>query len=58
MKKAIQIMTHEDVPFNKITDRIGLQSQSYFSRVFKREFGVTPSQFMQSLRKDVDANRQ
>jgi signal transduction histidine kinase/DNA-binding response OmpR family regulator/ligand-binding sensor domain-containing protein len=57
LKKAIQIMTHEDVPFNKIADRIGLQSQSYFSRVFKKEFGKTPSQFMQSLKKDVNSKR-
>jgi signal transduction histidine kinase/DNA-binding response OmpR family regulator/ligand-binding sensor domain-containing protein len=52
LKKAIQIMTHEDIPLNKVADRIGLQSHSYFSRVFKKEFGVSPSQFLDSLKKN------
>ena len=53
LKKAIQIMTHEDIPLNKVADRIGLQSHSYFSRVFKKEFGVSPSQFLDSLKKNT-----
>lgn len=52
LKKAIQIMTHEDVALNEVADRIGLQSSSYFSRAFKKEFGKSPSQFMQSLKKN------
>ncbi|WP_162842534.1 hybrid sensor histidine kinase/response regulator transcription factor [Mucilaginibacter pineti] len=50
LKKAIQIMTHEDVSLSEVADRIGLQSHSYFSRVFKKEFGKSPSQYMQSLK--------
>ncbi len=45
-------MTHEDVALNEVADRIGLQSSSYFSRAFKKEFGKSPSQFMQSLKKN------
>jgi DNA-binding response OmpR family regulator len=52
LKKAIQIMTHEDVALNEVADRIGLQSSSYFSRTFKKEFGKSPSQFMGTLKKD------
>ncbi len=52
LKKAIQIMTHEDVTMNEVADRIGLQSSSNFSRTFKREYGKSPLQFMQALKKD------
>jgi signal transduction histidine kinase/DNA-binding response OmpR family regulator/ligand-binding sensor domain-containing protein len=51
LKKAIQIMTHEDVAMNEVADRIGLQSNSNFSRTFKKEYGKSPLQFMQSLKK-------
>lgn len=52
LKKAIQIMTHEDVAMNEVAVRIGLQSSSDFSRVFKKEFGKSPLQFIQSLKRN------
>lgn len=51
LKKAIQIMTHEDIAINEVVDRIGLQSSSNFSRAFKKEYGKSPLQFLQSLKK-------
>jgi signal transduction histidine kinase/DNA-binding response OmpR family regulator/ligand-binding sensor domain-containing protein len=56
LKKAIQIMTHEDIALNKVVDRVGLQSSSNFSRVFKKEYGKSPLQFMQSLKKNQVPN--
>jgi signal transduction histidine kinase/DNA-binding response OmpR family regulator/ligand-binding sensor domain-containing protein len=53
LKKAIEIMTHEDVPMNEIALRIGMQSASNFSRSFKKEYGKSPLQFLQSLKKDT-----
>ncbi len=50
LKKAIQIMTHEDITMNEVADRIGLQSSSNFSRAFKREYGKSPLQFMQAIK--------
>ena len=50
LKKAVDIMLHEDVPFTEIMYRIGIQSQSYFTKAFKKEFGKTPSQFMQEMK--------
>ncbi|OOQ59757.1 hybrid sensor histidine kinase/response regulator transcription factor [Mucilaginibacter pedocola] len=52
LKKAIQIMTHEDVAMNEVADRIGLQSNSNFSRAFKKEYGKSPLQFMRSLKRE------
>jgi len=51
LKKAIQIMTHEDVSLTEVMTRIGIQTQSYFTKAFKKEFGKTPTQFMQEIKK-------
>ncbi|WP_161662365.1 response regulator [Pedobacter sp. V48] len=51
LKKAIQIMTHEDVAINEVVDRVGFQSSSNFSRTFKKEYGKSPLQFVQGLKK-------
>jgi signal transduction histidine kinase/DNA-binding response OmpR family regulator/ligand-binding sensor domain-containing protein len=50
IKKAIQIMTQEDVPLSVVAERIGLQSASYFSRVFRKAYGQSPSEFMQGIK--------
>jgi signal transduction histidine kinase/ligand-binding sensor domain-containing protein/DNA-binding response OmpR family regulator len=51
LKKAVQIMTHEDVTLTEVMMRIGIQTQSYFTKAFKKEFGKTPTQFMQDMRR-------
>lgn len=51
LKKAIQIMTHEDVLLTEVTYRVGFLDASYFSRVFKKEYGKTPTQFLQDIKK-------
>jgi ligand-binding sensor domain-containing protein/signal transduction histidine kinase/DNA-binding response OmpR family regulator len=51
LKKAVQIMTHEDVSLAEVMYRIGIQTQSYFTKAFKKEFNKTPTQFMQEIRK-------
>jgi ligand-binding sensor domain-containing protein/signal transduction histidine kinase/DNA-binding response OmpR family regulator len=51
LKKAVQIMTHEDVSLTEVMVRIGIQTQSYFTKAFKKEFGKTPTQFIQEIRK-------
>ncbi|WP_413671048.1 response regulator [Mucilaginibacter sp. Mucisp86] len=50
LKKAAHIMTNEDVTLNDVVYRIGLISNSYFSRAFKKEFGQSPSEFLKSLK--------
>jgi signal transduction histidine kinase/DNA-binding response OmpR family regulator/streptogramin lyase len=51
LKKAVQIMTHEDVSLTEVMARIGIQTQSYFTKAFKKEFGKTPTQFILEMRK-------
>ncbi len=51
LKKAVQIMTHEDSSITDVMYSVGIQTQSYFTKAFKKEFGKTPSQFLQELKK-------
>jgi signal transduction histidine kinase/ligand-binding sensor domain-containing protein/DNA-binding response OmpR family regulator len=51
LRKASQILTEEDVTINEVIFRVGIDSPSYFSRVFKKEFGVTPSEFIANNQK-------
>jgi signal transduction histidine kinase/DNA-binding response OmpR family regulator/ligand-binding sensor domain-containing protein len=52
LKRSIYIMTHEDITMSEVADRVGLQSSSNFSRAFKKEYGKSPMQFMQSFKKN------
>ncbi|TDH19996.1 hybrid sensor histidine kinase/response regulator [Segetibacter sp. 3557_3] len=51
LRKAMQIMTQEDVLITEVIYRVGMQTQSYFTKAFKKEFGKTPTQFLQELKK-------
>lgn len=51
LRKAAQIMTEEDVLISDVMYRVGMQTQSYFTKAFKKEYGKTPTQFLQELEK-------
>lgn len=49
LKKAIELLKD---PTNNITDvvySVGLTNKSYFSKIFKEKFGISPSQFVKEL---------
>ncbi|MEZ4905376.1 MAG: two-component regulator propeller domain-containing protein [Spirosomataceae bacterium] len=46
MKTAAKIMVSDDVSITEVMERVGIQSQSYFTKAFKREFGKTPTQYL------------
>lgn len=50
LNKAMYIMTHEDISISEVIFRVGIQTQSYFTKAFKKEFGKTPSQFLNDLK--------
>lgn len=50
LKKAAYIMTHEDILLTDVMYRVGIQTQSYFTKAFKKEFGKTPSQFLNEIK--------
>jgi len=49
LRRAIEIMTCEDVLLTEVMYRVGIQTQSYFTKAFKKEFGKTPSQFLNEM---------
>lgn len=50
-KKAAQLMTTENIPLSEVMYLVGIQTQSYFTKAFKNEFGKTPTQFLRDLKK-------
>ena len=54
LKKAAEILVSQDVTIQEAMDRVGIQSQSYFTKAFKKEFGKTPSRFIH----DYDADKE
>ena len=46
LKTASKIIVCEDVSITQVMERVGIQSQSYFTRAFKKEFGKTPTQYL------------
>ena len=51
LNKAVEIMTKQDVPLTDVMYSVGIQTQSYFTKAFKKKFGKTPSQFLKELHK-------
>ena len=47
--KAAEIMSTENISMVQVMYRIGFQSQSHFTKAFKKEFGKSPLQFVKSL---------
>lgn len=46
LRKAAQILIEENISVSQAMERIGIDNASYFSRIFKKEFGETPSDFV------------
>lgn len=50
LKKAAQILSSTDLNVIQVMDKVGIQSQSHFTKSFKKQFGVTPSEFVKNLK--------
>jgi len=51
LKKAAELMAQYDLKMYEVCEQVGYNSQSYFSRSFQKQFGLTPSEYMQKVRK-------
>ncbi|MCB9426384.1 MAG: helix-turn-helix transcriptional regulator [Flavobacteriales bacterium] len=47
MKKAVYLLDETDNTISEISNKVGYTYSQHFSKVFKKHFGVTPSQFRQ-----------
>lgn len=45
LRLAAKLIIENDISIVEAMDHIGIESQSYFTRVFKKEFGLTPAAF-------------
>lgn len=51
MKRAKEYMREGKYTFTQISDMLGFNSIHYFSKLFKKQFGVTPSEYSRSIKK-------
>ncbi len=49
IKRAKQLIREENLNFTQISDQLAFDNPQYFSRVFKRIVGMTPTEFKASL---------
>ena len=45
---ACYLLAHTDLPISEIFIKCGMESANYFSRVFKMEMGVSPTEYRNS----------
>jgi len=43
--KAAELLSSSSLNISEITEQLGIKSKSYFSKTFKKEFGITPQKF-------------
>lgn len=44
LSEAEVLIKNTDLTFSQISDKVGISSKSYFSKIFKDKYGLTPSQ--------------
>ena len=49
IEKACELLTHMDLKTYEVAQRVGYRDEKYFSRVFKKLKGVSPSQYRRKL---------
>jgi YesN/AraC family two-component response regulator len=54
IKRAKALIRENDLSFAQISDRLAFDNPQYFSRVFKRVTGMTPTEFKASLQRKED----
>lgn len=45
MKKAVELLSSTDLTILEISERVGFETQHYFSTVFKKTIGVSPNRY-------------
>jgi len=50
LRRAAQLLMNQSGSITQISFTVGFEDQSYFSKSFKKQFGVSPSEYLQSVR--------
>ena len=53
LEQAIRLLKNKENNISDVVYAIGLKNKSYFSKIFKNKFGVTPSEFVKQSRMEV-----
>lgn len=48
LKEAVSLIQNTDLSFSEISNRLGINSKSYFSKIVKEEYGMTPTEIRKS----------
>jgi AraC-like DNA-binding protein len=46
IEKAKDLLEHGNIKINEVASQVGFQEQNYFSRVFKKHSGISPTEFI------------
>ena len=49
LKKAVELLKDENLSIEQVSIMVGFRSHAYFSTCFKKQFGVTPKKYRESL---------
>ena len=52
LKKAAEMLAEGTYKIYEIADRVGFSSQSNFTRSFQKQFGITPTEYLNSRQED------
>ena len=52
LKKAAKLLVSQDISISEVIFMVGINSNSYFTKAFKAQFGTTPSEFVNQQRKN------
>ena len=55
LKRAIQLLDNSDYSVKEIMFRTGFNTASYFSKCFKKEFGVVPSEYIKKTKVEQES---
>jgi len=56
MKKAKDLLSQQSLTVSEVAYRVGFDLPNSFSRAFKKEFNITPTQFMAKAQKEGEAS--
>lgn len=56
LEKARELLATSEYNISEIVNMIGLSNRSYFSKIFKEKYGVSPKYFLKSARESEEEN--
>lgn len=57
LQASIDLLLETDMKINDIINRIGIPNQSYYNRIFKKYYGISPIAFRQQFVRQLNSNK-